>query len=496
MKISLCTRILGLLWAVLPPGLLSAAANAADEPAVYEQGSRRELFVDRRQTASISGGARLQLHSPQPANIALAFDSPWDGEFSGYCTALRDGDEVRFYYRGWKPGPIGKDGAKRTSQERQLACMAVSKDGITFTKPKLGLIEFDGSKDNNIIVDHPSHNFTPFIDTRPDVSDDERYKALQTHRSTSGLGGGLAAYASADGIHWRVVSEKPVITKGAFDSQNLAFWDPNTQEYRSYYRIFTGGVTDDKQWKPSGVRTVALATSKDFKTWTDPQRIDFGDTKPEQFYTNATTPYFRAPHYYFMLPKRFVSNRSGLEGHKGISDGVFLSSRDGLHFDREFQQAFIRPGRDKLNWGDRSMMTAYGIIQTGPDEMSVYYSENYRYPSHHVRRGVLRLDGIASLHADAEPGELVTKPLRFTGKRLELNYATSAAGTVQVEIQDEAGKPIPGFTLEDAPELFGDKIDGPFAWKKGPDVSSLAGKTVRLRFVVRDADVYAYRFAE
>jgi hypothetical protein len=139
-------------------------------------------------------------------------------------------------------------------------------------------------------------------------------------------------------------------------------------------------------------------------------------------------------------------------------------------------------------------MPAWGIVQTGPDEMSVYYSQHYRHPTAHMRRGVLRLDGIASLHADGEPGELVTKPFTFAGKTLSLNYATSASGSVQVEIQNADGSSIPGFTLADAPETFGDKIDAAYAWKQGTDVSSLAGKPVRLRFVVRDADVYSYRF--
>ncbi len=489
-----CARsILGL---VLAAASLSTAGAVGEEPAVYDQGSRRELFVDRRQVESLSGSARLLMHSPRPAEIALAFDAPWDGEYSGYVTVLKDeslekGKQVRMYYRGWKPDAKGDK-----TVERQVACMAESADGVTFTKPNLDLIDFNGSKQNNIVWDHPSHNFTPFIDTRPGVPADERYKALQTQRSTTGLGGGLVAYYSADGVRWRQAGDKPVLTKGAFDSQNLAFWDTNHNEYRSYYRVFTAGAIDEKQWKPKGFRAIAVATSKDFVTWSDPTPIDLGKTEPEHFYTNATTLYFRAPHYYFTFPKRYVPGRVGLKDHKGISDGVFLSSRDGLHFDRTFLEAFIRPGRDALNWGDRSMMTAYGVIQTGPDEMSVYYSENYRHASHHIRRGVLRLDGIASLHADAAPGELTTKPLKFTGKKLELNFATSAAGSVRVEVQDAAGKPLPGFTLDEAPELFGDKIDGPYSWKSGEDVSSLAGKTVRLRFVLRDADLYAYRFAE
>jgi hypothetical protein len=189
-----------------------------------------------------------------------------------------------------------------------------------------------------------------------------------------------------------------------------------------------------------------------------------------------------------------MEKRVGKPGHRGVSDAVFLSSRNGHRFDRTFPEALIRPGRDELNWGDRGTMPARGLLQTGPDEMSIYYTQHYRYASAHVRRGVWRLDGIASLHADGAPGELITKPFTFTGKTLTLNYATSAAGNVQVEIQTADGAPIPGFTLKEAPEAFGDKIDAPFAWKNGTDVSMLAGKPVRLRFVLRDADVYSYRF--
>lgn len=474
------------LVTVVVASLLPSTGKAAAE--AYDLGERRELFLDRRQIESLAGTARLQMHSPQPAEIALKFDSPWDGPFSAYVTVFRDGDKVRMYYRGWQPVDA------KSEKGLQFACYAESTDGRTFTKPNLGLFEAGGSKENNIVWGDPAHNFAPFHDTRPDCPADERYKALMT-----GHGGdqkrGLVALVSADGIHWRQPRAEPVMTKGAFDSQNLAFWDANHGEYRSYYRIFTQGLTGPSPYK--GLRAVALASSSDFKNWSDPTPIVLGGDAPqEQFYTNATTTYFRAPHYYLMFPKRFVKDRVGLVGHKGISDAMLLSSRDGLHFDRTFLEAFIRPGRDDLNWGDRSVMPAWGIVQTGPDEMSLYYSQHYRKDSAHMRRGVLRLDGFASLHADAAPGELVTKPFTFRGRRLTLNYATSAAGSVQVEVQTVEGKPIPGFALADAPETFGDKIDADFAWKQGVDVSELAGKPIRLRFVLRDADVYSYRFAE
>jgi hypothetical protein len=347
-------------------------------------------------------------------------------------------------------------------------------------KPKLGLFEFAGSKENNIVVPNRAHNFSPFKDERPGVPNEAQYKAVMTG------GKGLVALYSPDGLHWERPFKEAVLTQGEFDSHNLAFWDANLQKYRSYYRVY-----------PNKIRDVAVSTSDDFEHWTDQVIIQqSGDEPREQFYTNATVSYFRAPHMYFSFPKRLVHNRGGLEGYRGVSDAKFMSSRDGLQFDRTFHEAFIRPGRDTNNWSDRGTMPAWGLVQTGPDEMSVYYTQHYRHKTAHMRRGVLRLDGIASLHGDGKPGTLLTKPLTFSGKKLTLNYATSASGNVQVELLTADGKPVPGFTLKDAPEAFGDKIDAPFAWKNGTDVSSLAGKPVRLRFTLRDADVYSYCFTE
>jgi hypothetical protein len=89
---------------------------------------------------------------------------------------------------------------------------------------------------------------------------------------------------------------------------------------------------------------------------------------------------------------------------------------------------------------------------------------------------------------------MVTKPLTFAGKTLQINFSTSAAGSVRVEIQDAAGKPIPGFALDDCPEIYGDRIEHAVAWRQVNDLGKLAGQPVRLRFVMKDADLYAIRF--
>jgi hypothetical protein len=107
---------------------------------------------------------------------------------------------------------------------------------------------------------------------------------------------------------------------------------------------------------------------------------------------------------------------------------------------------------------------------------------------------LLRTDGFASVSAPWAGGEMVTKPFTFAGSAIEINTRTGAPGFVRVEIQDAAGAPIPGFTLDDCPEIIGDGIERVVAWKGGTDVSRLAGQPVRLRFAMKDADLFAMRF--
>jgi hypothetical protein len=100
------------------------------------------------------------------------------------------------------------------------------------------------------------------------------------------------------------------------------------------------------------------------------------------------------------------------------------------------------------------------------------------------------------MHAGARGGEFTTRPLVVAGSRLELNYATSAAGSLQVEVQDEAGRPLPGFAAGDMPPLYGDEFGVTVRWKTGASLAALRGRPVRLRFLLRDADLFALRFTD
>jgi hypothetical protein len=458
-----------LLLSILCP-LLASAATPLD------LGTRWELFVDDYLVAQKDGLA-LKLHEPVRREIVLTTDKPWEGPTCGYFSAIQDGKKVRLYYRGSAGGSDHSDA--------QVTCFVESGDGIHFTRPKLGLIEAGGTKDNNVIWRGvESHNFAPFLDANPNTKPAERYKALggvkqpgkNWHQGETP--GGLYAFASPDGIHWKKMQDTPVITKGAFDSQNLAFWDVTRNRYASFSRIFTNKV-----------RAIQSMTSADFLGWSDGVAHQYAEGVPfEHFYTSATVPCPTAPHVFLSFPKRFATSREKVKGHiggKGVSDAVFMSSRDGTHWDRPFLEAWVRPGPDLQNWTERSNMTACGIYDPGDGEWSLYISEHYRHPDHRIRRLTVRKQGFASMHADAKGGSFTTKPLKVTGSRLLLNSATSATGSLVIEALDETGT-----VAAKSAEIYGDEFEANVL-----DTSKLIGKAVTLRVTMKDADLYAWRFA-
>ena len=151
----------------------------------------------------------------------------------------------------------------KTDTNNEVTCYAESDDGVHWTKPNLGCTRSRGSQDNNVLLagESPSsHNFTPFLDKNPGRSPEQRYKALAGTENP-----GLVAYASSDGIHFKKIQKDAVITKGAFDSQNVSFWSESEGCYVAYYRTL-----DD------GVRSVSRATSDDFVHWTDPVAMTYG----------------------------------------------------------------------------------------------------------------------------------------------------------------------------------------------------------------------------
>ncbi len=457
-------------------------------------GDRRELFVDELLVGEFRG-TRLKLHPPRKLPRT---DPPRPS--GHYATVLKDGDRYRLYYRGDKvPGMHWRDGWG-AYHENEVTLYAESTDGYRWTEPDLGLFEIASLPKGNVVLDVTedtflvTHNFTPFIDTRPGVPADQRYKALgggrypepnwggwKTPEERASLRerygpGGLKAFASPDGLRWTLLQNDPVLgeTVGNYDSQNVAFWSEAEGCYVCYFR-----------WSGGGLRGVRRATSPDFLTWSEP--VDMEANQPgEHLYTSGTHPYYRAPHLYLALATRFQANRGS------ITDVVLMSTRPGSdHYDRVFREAFIRPGLGPGGWGNRSNYVAWQVVPTGETEMSMFMYGGDHY--------VLRTDGFVSVHAGFEEGEFLTRPLVFSGRELEINHSTSAAGMIRVEIQEaETGRPHPGFSLEDCRRIWGDEIARIVKWGEGDDgsadVSELAGRPVRLRFVMNEADVFSLKF--
>lgn len=494
-----------LVFCVLLP--LSSSA-LADEP--IDIGSRRELLVDRHLIKSLDG-VELHLHRPIRREVVFRSDAAWEGNGSAYQSVFQDGNRIRLYYRG------GHHPASKAYQVKknpwETLCVIESSDGIHWTRPELGIVEFEGSKRNNLILNEemvekiagsPAHT-SVFKDANPACPDDERYKMVVVGRKPHGL----YLMVSADGYRFRLKSDKPFTTKGAFDSQNLMFWDPVHEVYREYHRAFD-----------QTVRGIMTATSETPESFPEPKWLAYPDAPEQALYTNQVKPYYRAPHIFMGFPMRYndrgwspsMTALPGLDERQfrskqhprygtTVTDAAFMTSRDGINFNR-WSEAFIRPGpatKDAWVYGDNFVF--WGMIQTkshldgAPDEISLYATEGYWQGDFtSFRRYTLRLDGFVSASAPFSGGELVTKPLMFEGSRLEVNFSTSAAGRMRIELQNAAGETLPGFSLKDCDVQFGDQVDRVVSWKGNDDVSKLVGQSVRLRIELKDADLYAFQF--
>ncbi|MEM7317033.1 MAG: hypothetical protein AAF497_28200, partial [Planctomycetota bacterium] len=220
-----------------------------------------------------------------------------------------------------------------------------------------------------------------------------------------------------------------------------------------------------------------------------------------------TAPYFRAPHILIATAARFMPGRKVLldadakrlnvdaKYYNDCSDTVLMTSRGGTRYDRTFMDSLIRPGLGLENWVSRTNYPALGIVPTSKSEMSLYLNRNYGQPTACLQRFTLRTDGLVSVHAGYSVGELVTRPFKIPEAACELvlNMATSAAGSVKVELLDKEGA-ISGYDLKSADELIGDQIEKRVTWGGRSTISGLAGRQLRVKMKLKDADVYSMQF--
>ena len=451
--------------------LMGRAAVIADEPLAL--GSRLELFVDNFLIDQMAPELTLRMHQPAPGDVVLITDKPWEGNTCAYYTIFKDGDIYRMYYRG-----SHGDLKTQKSLHPEVTCYAESRDGINWTRPHLGIVEWDGTKENNIILDGlGAHCFVAFRDNNPNSPPEARYKGISRGRPHGSKG--LYVFQSPDAVHWSLLHDQPVITDGAFDSQNLAFWDPLSGSYVDYHRTFV-----------EGVRAIMTCTSTDFLEWSEPKLLQYPEGTPKQhLYTNAIQPYSRAPHIRLGFPTRYRPSDSQVEP-------ILMSSRDGLNFHR-WNEALIPPDAPHERDGNRSNYMAHSLVPHPEDEalMLMYASEAYYAgPDSRLRYFSIRTDGFVSVSAKQEVGDLSTHPLTFTGNRLILNCVSHDTGNIRVELQRPDGTPVPGFELEQSVPVIGDAIAAEVRWNSQARLSELAGTPVRILFRLQQADLYSLQF--
>lgn len=493
----------------------------------------------------------LKLHKPVRKNIVMTLDEKWEGNCCGYFSLLKVGEIYKLYYRAVHcyEGQFveGDQFHNGNYEKRESFCVACSLDGKTFFRPSIDKYEILGSKKNNVVyryLDQPLlDNFSVFYDENPNCPADEKFKALVPYDKghmefvkPSEIGidesrnpyGYLHYLVSADGIQWKYGAMLPI--HGTFDTFNVLLWDKKSGQYFLYTRDFHDGNTNEPEAgfeedfsrnsrEEKLLRDVRVSTSTDMKNWIEHGVIDFGeDAEDYELYTNGITKYYRSENMFWGMPTRYINRAEDDQNFKYLklpqidrmkcleeeirtgycfTDSILITSRDGFHFNRT-DEAFRTPGLENgSNWIYGDCYNAYGVVQTEsdisgePDEMSFYTTEGYRTRPVDVVRYTVRLDGFFSFHGNYAGGELLTKPIIFDGKRLSINFETSALGHIRIKLCDADGNEIEGY---DSREIFGNSVDRNVDFEK--PLAALSGKEVRMKIELKDGDLYSFMFNE
>ena len=142
------------------------------------------------------------------------------------------------------------------------------------------------------------------------------------------------------------------------------------------------------------------------------------------------------------------------------------------------------------------------LAEDAPNELSMYLTESTLQNSKpaKLRRYSLRMDGFVSINAPMRGGKLISKPIRFSGNKLYLNFSSSARGGIRVGFMDMTGKALAGYSLNDCPWIYGDSLRRIVEWKSDNVVTSnagsIAGQIIKLVFELKDADLFSFKFEE
>lgn len=446
----------------------------------------------------------------------LAPEKPWEQRGCSAPTVMLDEGVYRMWYCAG-----GQDGVPR-------CCYATSTDGMRWERPDLGLIDYEGRRDNNIVLMNyegsGDHNVTYFhhgsMFKDPVDRPERRFKCIYggghyAYESVYAGGArfrydtappatwrypGVAGAYSADGIRWTAYED--LIMPWYTDTNNVAFWDDRIRKYVAYVRWNEYlRVENDVQTGSFDYRAIGRTESEAFEHFPLPEKIlepDF--THPEDadmwgggLYDSAALKYPFASDAYFIFTAAYHHTNDTL-------DVELATSRDGVHFTR-WREPFVRLGPAGA-FDSMMIYMGIGMLPVG-DEIWLYYggfdrphdqvTEQEYAPAIGYAR--IRLDGFVSQDAPGQGGVLTTRPFVPEGDHLEMNLDGSSRGWLKVEILDETMQPLEGFTEKEADRLSGNDVRHVATWGGKRDLSAVRGKTVRLRFTGQSVKLYAFQFA-
>jgi hypothetical protein len=487
--------------------------------------SSKQLFVDDYAVSELNGVSRIFNQAEKHIkNPIMRAEKPWEGSMIYVGTVLYDDETTIFKMWYWvlnmkyqvppKPFSQYENLLKAANYKESFSlCYATSSDGINWERPNLGLVEFQGSKDNNILPpvnDGKMHNYAGIIKDKHDPDPARRYKAVAWRPAASNRSGnyrplepdfGVGVYFSPDGLHWTAYSGNPVI-RGTSDVHTLLGWDDRIGKYVAYFRPGAAQKLAPSAGKGL-MRIIGYSTSINFEEWTPiipalvPDKLDPVDA---QFYG---MPVMKYEGFYFGFPWVF---RTNLLTHVP----QFAYSRDGVHFNRSpLRNDFLPLGAN----GSFDDGNAWLVGPVKHDGKLWFYYTGTRWRGANdlfdlgdeardsIGLAILPLDGFVSIEAGPNVGTLTTRAVIFSGKDLIVNmegsrkgYGTDESTSLRVEILDESGKAISGFELERSVTMTSTNLGQAVTWKGAPHLDALAGKVVKLRFHMRNVKIYAFQF--
>lgn len=475
-------------------------------------GDRSQLFVDQILVRSVEnvwfGPVPGRRHA---ANPLVKNDQPWEGwrlELMG--SVIFDTSEKLF--KMWYLA------APSEYWDDYSTAYATSKDGIKWEKPLVGTLPSKNGKPHNIV----SSSYLAVIKDAADPDPARRYKAVAFHPKL----GGYVSFVSEDGLNWNQYSEKTFVP----GRDCITFY----YDHRAKLYVTQAKIEQPIPNLPHKRRAFYLSVSTDFINWS-PQKLSFASDPRDDAGTFGRVeasrrgmdvpddPLLMRTEFYNMgfhqtesgtlaFPWVFsVSGRARYDrnNQEGPGEVQLASTRDLINWERPFRTPII-PRGEFGEWDSGFFTTAYETVTVG-DEVRLYYAAgNYyhgtpvlyrdqvdgvstgRGTKYHSWIGLAawQRDRFAAANSGQDGGYLQTVPVVFSGSRCEINAMTSRGGKVSVEIWNAAGVRRLARSLP----VSGDNLRHRLQWEDDTDLASFAGKPVTLRFVLKNAELFAFAF--